>query len=172
MCNGQQILCMKKPLLHMWTGQKAKLFCWGCGGFTQQPACLEHLSGVGRGLKGIKKKVCAKLSKWKWLLSQLAYRRRILVSKNLFASALWHRFTVLSPPKNLVKETQRNLVDFFWSGKYWVRAAILFLPTLTYLRCWRGPRANWYFSKIQTSTYSKTFVQLWSRLAWCGSTAA
>lgn len=42
---------MKERLLHMWTGKKAKLRCWGCGGFTQHPVCREGFSAVGRCLK-------------------------------------------------------------------------------------------------------------------------
>lgn len=36
---------------------------------------------------GVPKKVCAWLSKWKWLLSQWSYRGRVLVVNNLVASA-------------------------------------------------------------------------------------
>lgn len=62
------------------------------------------------------------------LLPQLSYRGRVLVGNNLAASALWHRFNVLTPPRNLIDDIQRAIVDFFWSGKHWVRAAVLYLP--------------------------------------------
>lgn len=72
--------------------------------------------------------MCARLSKWKWLLPQLSYRGRVLVVNVLAASTLWHRFSVLSPPRGLVENVQRAIVNFFWSGKHWVRAAVLYLP--------------------------------------------
>ena len=43
-------------------------------------------------------KVCAGLSKRKWLLPQLSYTGRVLIVNNLVASALWPRPTVLPPP--------------------------------------------------------------------------
>jgi len=48
-------------------------------------------------------KVSAKLSKWKWLLPELSYRGRVLVTNNLAASMLWHRLNVLDPPNELIK---------------------------------------------------------------------
>uniref|UniRef100_A0A671WHQ0 Reverse transcriptase domain-containing protein n=1 Tax=Sparus aurata TaxID=8175 RepID=A0A671WHQ0_SPAAU len=78
--------------------------------------------------EGVKEKVCARLSKWKWLLLQLSYRGRVLVTNGLVASTLWHKLMVLTPPKGLVDEIQRAILDFFWSGKHWVRAAALYLP--------------------------------------------
>lgn len=78
--------------------------------------------------EGVKEKVCARLSKWKWLLPQLSYRGRVLVANNLVASAHWHRFNILTPPRSLIEDIQRAIVDFFWSSKLWVRAAVLYLP--------------------------------------------
>ncbi|KAK5852456.1 hypothetical protein PBY51_023923 [Eleginops maclovinus] len=34
----------------------------------------------------------------------------------------------LTPPKGLIEDIQRTIVDFFWSGRHWVRAAALYLP--------------------------------------------
>lgn len=73
-------------------------------------------------------KVCAKMSKWKWLLPQMSYRGRVLVINNLVASMLWHKFMVLNPPKALFQSLQKKMLDFFWSGCHWVRAAVLYLP--------------------------------------------
>ncbi|KAI4872000.1 hypothetical protein NFI96_008836 [Prochilodus magdalenae] len=55
-------------------------------------------------------------------------RGRVLIANNLIASALWHKFTVLNPPGGLLKDIQKALVDFFWSGQHWLRAAVLYLP--------------------------------------------
>ncbi|KAJ3599091.1 hypothetical protein NHX12_033054 [Muraenolepis orangiensis] len=43
-------------------------------------------------------------------------------------STLWHRLMALTPPRNLVSSIQQHIVDFFWSGRHWVRAAALYLP--------------------------------------------
>ena len=80
--------------------------------------------------EGIVETVCAKLSSWKWLLPQLSYRGRVLIINNLVASALWHKMTVLEPPRTLIKEIQQKLVDFFWSGQHWIKAAALYLPVV------------------------------------------
>ncbi|KAJ3608922.1 hypothetical protein NHX12_023450 [Muraenolepis orangiensis] len=81
-----------------------------------------------RNWEGAKEKVCARLSKWKWLLPQMSYRGRVLVANTLVASTLWHRLMALTPPRNLVSSIQQEIVDFFWSGRHWVRAAALYLP--------------------------------------------
>ncbi|KAJ3599425.1 hypothetical protein NHX12_033388 [Muraenolepis orangiensis] len=78
--------------------------------------------------EGAKEKVCARLSKWKWLLPQMSYRGRVPVANTLVASTLWHRLMALTPPRNLVSSIQQEIVDFFWSGRHWVRAAALYLP--------------------------------------------
>ncbi|KAJ3612006.1 hypothetical protein NHX12_020285 [Muraenolepis orangiensis] len=78
--------------------------------------------------EGAKEKVCARLSKWKWLLPQMSYRGRVLVANTLVASTLWHRLMALTPPRNLVSSIQQEIVDFFWSSRHWVRAAALYLP--------------------------------------------
>lgn len=72
--------------------------------------------------------MCTRLSKWKWLLPQLSYRGQVLIVNNLVASTLWHRLIVLPPPRGLVEEIQRAIVDFFWSRHHWLRSAVLHLP--------------------------------------------
>ena len=81
-----------------------------------------------RNWEGLLEKVCARMSKWKWLLPQLSYRGRVLVANNLIASMLWHRLVILPPPPGLIEEIQRALVNFFWSGQHWIKAAALYLP--------------------------------------------
>lgn len=78
--------------------------------------------------EGLVDRVHAKLSKWKWLLPQLSYRGRVLIANNLIASTLWHKFMVLDPPMVLIREIQKMLVDFFWSGQHWLKPAMLYLP--------------------------------------------
>ncbi len=77
---------------------------------------------------GVKEKVCTWMSKWKWLLPQLSYRGRVLVVNNLVASTLWHRLITLTSPRDLIEDIQRAILDFFWSGKHWIQAAVLYLP--------------------------------------------
>ncbi|KAK0136189.1 Transposon TX1 uncharacterized protein [Merluccius polli] len=62
------------------------------------------------------------------LLPQLSCRGRVLVANNLVTSTLWHRLIVLPPPRSLIEEVQRTIVNLFWSGQHWIRAAALYLP--------------------------------------------
>ncbi|KAK3506793.1 hypothetical protein QTP70_028287 [Hemibagrus guttatus] len=78
--------------------------------------------------EGVVEKVCDKLSQWTWVLPQLFYRGRVLVTNKLIASFLWPRFTVLEPPEPLIKEVQKRIVNFFWAGQHWTRAPVLYLP--------------------------------------------
>lgn len=105
------------------------------GGLNWGRECIKAL-GVFLGKENFKKKnwegvlekVVARLSKWKWLLPQLSYRGRVLVANNLVASILWHKVIVLEPPGELICNIQRKIVDIFWSGEHWTRAAVLYLP--------------------------------------------
>lgn len=36
--------------------------------------------------------------------------------------------TIFEPPEGLVRGIQQRLVDFFWSGHHWLKAAVLYLP--------------------------------------------
>lgn len=47
---------------------------------------------------------------------------------NLAASMLWHRVTVLNPPKEMLTTIQKAFVDFFWNGHHWLIPGILYLP--------------------------------------------
>ncbi len=78
--------------------------------------------------EGILEKVCLRLSNWKWLIPQLSYRGRVLIVNNLVASTLWHKMAVLDPPAVVIKDIQRCLVHFFWTGQHWLRPAVLYLP--------------------------------------------
>ncbi len=50
------------------------------------------------------------------------------MANNLAASTLWHKVIVLEPPSDLICNIQKKIVDFFWSGEHWTRAAVLYLP--------------------------------------------
>ena len=78
-------------------------FFWAMRAFRKEPGLSKEI-------------VHARLSKWKWLLPQLSYRRRVLVANIFVASTLWHKFIALTPPRGLMKDIQRVILDFFWSG--------------------------------------------------------
>ncbi len=78
---------------------------------------------------GLANRVTGRLQKWRWLLTQLSFRGRCLIVNNLAASMLWHRVTVLNPPKELLITIQKAFVDFFfWNGHHWLIPEILYLP--------------------------------------------
>ena len=68
------------------------------------------------------------LNCWKRLSSLLSYRGRVLIINNLAASKLWHRMIALQPPKSLILNLQRILVNFFWNGMHRLRADLLSVP--------------------------------------------
>ncbi len=41
---------------------------------------------------------------------------------------LWHRVTVLNPPKELLITIQKAFVDLLWNGHHWLIPEILYLP--------------------------------------------
>lgn len=73
-------------------------------------------------------RACARLSRWQGLLPQISFRGRVLILTNLVASSLWHKLAVLTPPESFLRNFQKCLVEFVWSGQHWLRAPVLFLP--------------------------------------------
>lgn len=41
---------------------------------------------------------------------------------------LWHKVTILNPPKDMPTTIQKAFVDLFWNGHHWLIAGILYLP--------------------------------------------
>ncbi|KAI4900412.1 hypothetical protein NFI96_009713, partial [Prochilodus magdalenae] len=119
-------------LMGSWAGMGAPRLpgglTWGREGLKVLGVFLGSTAFQQRNWEGMLDKVSARLSKWSWLLPRLSYRGRVLVVNNLAASMLWHRMMVLEPPGELIREIQRKMVAFFWSGQHWIRAAVLFLP--------------------------------------------
>lgn len=101
---------------------------WGDCGLKTLGVYLGSEAMLAKNWEGVLGKMQARLSRWKWLLPQLSYRGRVLIINNLVASSLWHRLQVLTPPPGLLKQLQQLLVDFFWSGRHWLRACVLYLP--------------------------------------------
>ena len=101
---------------------------WGQQGLKVLGVYLGSAEYQEKNWEGLLDQVCARLSRWRWLLPQLSYRGRVLVVNNLVASMLWHKLIVLPPPRGLMEEIQRLIIDFFWAGHHWIRAAALYLP--------------------------------------------
>ncbi len=101
---------------------------WGFSGLKYLGVSLGKEEFKRLNWEGLVDKVRARLSRWHWLLPQLSYRGTVLVCNNLVASSLWHKMTVLEPPKELVENVQKHLVNFFWSGQHWLKASVLYLP--------------------------------------------
>lgn len=101
---------------------------WSKDGFKCLGVYLGTETFKTKNWEGMVAKMCSRLSKWSWVLPQLSYRGRVLVTNNLAASALWHKMNVLDPPDDIIQELQKRLVDFFWTGQHWTKAAVLFLP--------------------------------------------
>ena len=118
--------------LGQWQGNRLPTLPAALQWNTEGMKCLGVFLGNSnfqkKNWEGMIEKVSARLSQWTWVLPQLSYRGRVLVANNLIASMFWHRFTVLDPPDTLLKEIQKRLVNFFWSGQHWIRASALFLP--------------------------------------------
>ena len=101
---------------------------WGKEGLKVLGVFLGSEGFVKKNWEGVKEKVCARLSRWTWVPPQLSNRGRVLVANNLVASTLWHKLIAIVPPRGLMEDVQRTIVDFFWSGRHWVRASVLYLP--------------------------------------------
>lgn len=101
---------------------------WGREGMKVLEVFLGSDKYKEKNWEGLLEKVVAKLSKWNWLLPKLSYRGRVLIINNLTASMLWHRLNVLEPTDESIKDIQRKLVDFFWSGQKWIPGPALCLP--------------------------------------------
>lgn len=68
--------------------------------------------------------------RWRWILLLLSYRGRCLFVNNLAASMLWHKLTVLNPPKDFFSKIQKKITDFLWHGHHWLRPGVLYLPVV------------------------------------------
>lgn len=71
---------------------------WACSGARRVKVLGVYL-GTGalmaRNWEGVTDQLVGRLQKWKWLLSQVSYRGRVLIINNLVASSLWHGLMVL-----------------------------------------------------------------------------
>ncbi len=101
---------------------------WAQDGFKVLGVFFGTAQYIEKNWVGLANRVIGRLQKWRWLLPQLSFRGRCLIVNNLAASMLWHRVTVLNPPKELLITIQKAFVDFFWNGHHWLIPGILYLP--------------------------------------------
>lgn len=101
---------------------------WEKGGFKILGVFLGSDTFLQKNWEGLLDKVKGRLHRWRWLLPQLSYRGRALIVNNLAASMLWHRVTVLQPPRELIGQIQKEFVNFFWDGHHWLPPGVLHLP--------------------------------------------
>ncbi len=100
---------------------------WSKDGFKYLGVYLGDDMTVKKNFEGVEEKIVGRLNKWKFLLSNMSYRGRVLIINNLAASTLWHWLTCIDPPLLLIKKVQSILVNFFWDNLHWVPQSVLFL---------------------------------------------
>lgn len=101
---------------------------WARDGFKVLGLHFGTKSYTEKNWEGLSDRVICRLQKWRWILPQLSFRGRCLVINNLAASMLWHKCTVLDPPKELITGVQKAFVKFFWDGCHWLPPGVLYLP--------------------------------------------
>ncbi len=101
---------------------------WARDGFRILGLYFGTNSYTEKNWEGLGDKVVLRIQKWRWILPHLSFRGRCLVINNLAASMLWHKFTVLDPPKELLIGVQKAFVNFLWDGCHWLPSGILYLP--------------------------------------------
>uniref|UniRef100_A0A8C4RDJ9 Reverse transcriptase domain-containing protein n=1 Tax=Erpetoichthys calabaricus TaxID=27687 RepID=A0A8C4RDJ9_ERPCA len=114
---------------------------WDCpppslpSGLTWNSKVFKHLGiyigksgATADNWEGLIDQIQGRLKKWKWVVTKLSFRGRVLIINNLIASMLWHKFRCADPPLWLLKEIQRILLDFFWDKIHWVKRSVVHLP--------------------------------------------
>lgn len=101
---------------------------WARDGFKVLGVYFGTTGYTEKNWEGLADKVILRIQKWRWILPHLSFRGRCLVINNLAASMLWHKFTVLDPPKELLLGVQKAFVNFFWDGCHWLPQGVLYLP--------------------------------------------
>jgi len=101
---------------------------WSRDGFKYLGVYLEDDITVKKNFERIEEKIVGRLNKWKFLLSNMSYRGRVLIINNLAASTLWHWLACIDPAVILLKKIQSILVNFFGDNLHWVPQSVLYLP--------------------------------------------
>lgn len=117
-------------LVGKWTNGQPSLpagLKWSRDGFKYLGVYLGDDITVKKNFEGIEGKIVGRLNKWKFLLSNMSYRGRVLIINNLAASTLWHWLACIDPPALLLKNIQSILVNFFWDNLHWVPQSVLYL---------------------------------------------
>ena len=101
---------------------------WTREGFKYLGVFLGDEKFIQKNFEGSVEKIKGRLHNWKFLISKLSYRGRVLIINNLAASSLWHRLACIDPPTHLLSKIQSILVNFFWDNLHWVPQNVLYLP--------------------------------------------
>ena len=51
--------------------------------------------------EGALESVMGRLERWKWLLSKMSYKGRMLIINDLVSLSLWHKLACIDPPPDL-----------------------------------------------------------------------
>lgn len=87
-------------LVGKWTNGQPSLpagLKWSRDGFKYLGVYLGDDITVKKNFEGIEGKIVGRLNKWKFLLSNMSYRGRVLIINNLAASTLWHWLACIDP---------------------------------------------------------------------------
>ena len=101
---------------------------WKTRGLKYLGVFLGDQSFVLKNWENVLEKVKGRLARWKWIITKMSYRGRVLITNNLVSSTLWHRLSCVDPPPDLLSKIQALLVNFFWDRLHWVPQSVLFLP--------------------------------------------
>ena len=67
--------------------------------------------GIRKNWEGLSQVGVSRLARWRWLLSQVSYRGRVLII-NLATSSLWHKLAVLNPPDQSARRPATQAGEF------------------------------------------------------------
>ena len=153
-------------LIGQWTDrQTPKLpgdLGWGRQGLRVLGVSLGTEEYERRNWEGVLEKVCARLTKWKWLLPQLSYRGRVLIANNLVTSALWHRLTVLTTPRGLINAIPERDRELFL---VWAALDTGLCPVSAGAGGWTGTGGHKLAGhSFQTADCPEAAVQPWSSM--------
>jgi len=62
------------------------------------------------------------------MLHVLSLKSRVTIINNLVVPTIWHKVIALQPPRDLVANIQKVLINFFWGGHHWLKPDVLCRP--------------------------------------------
>ena len=73
-------------------------------------------------------KIDSKLSWWSRYAKAMSFQGRVIVLNQLAATKLFHRLVSLSPPPDVIDKIKQSFLDFFWQGRHWLPAQLVYAP--------------------------------------------